>query len=81
MAGQANAAVKRLGFRERLVTPVLVVFVVMTLSWIAYNLAWRLENATLHRVVASVSGTLLFLSVALGTLAVYCDDLFQGGVA
>ena len=78
MAGQANVAVKRLGFRERLVTPVLVVFVVMTLSWIAYNLAWRLENDTLHRVVASVSGTLLFLSVALGPLVVYCMAYFRG---
>lgn len=69
---------KRLGFRERLVTPVLVVFVVMTLSWIAYNVAWRLENATLHRVVASLSGTLLLLSVALGPLAVYCMACFRG---
>jgi len=78
MAGQANATVKRLGFRERLVSPVLVFFVIMTSSWIAYNLAWRLENATLHRVVASVSGALLFLSVALGTLAVYSMAYFRG---
>lgn len=78
MVGQANVAVKRLGFRERFVTPVLVVFVVMTLSWLAYNLAWRLESAALHRVLGSVSGTLLFLSVALGPLLVYSMAYFRG---
>lgn len=69
---------KRLGFRERFVTPVLVVFVGMTLSWLAYNLAWRFENAAFHRFVASVSGTLLFLFVAMGPLAVYCRAYFRG---
>jgi len=78
MRGETNAAVKRLGFRERFVAPVLLVFVVMTLSWLTYNLAWRLESATLHRVLASLSGTLLFLSVALGTLAVYGMAYFRG---
>jgi hypothetical protein len=78
MGGQANASVKRLALRERFFTPVLILFVVMTLSWLGYNLAWRLESATLHRVLASVSGTLLFLSVALGTLVVYWTAYFRG---
>ncbi|MGW8321471.1 MAG: hypothetical protein ACWGSD_07955 [Thermodesulfobacteriota bacterium] len=78
MAGRANVDAKRLGFRERFFTPVLAVFVVMTSSWLAYNLAWRLENDTLHRILASVSGTLLFLSVALGTPVVYSMAYFRG---
>ena len=68
----------RLGFRERFVTPVLVVFVVMSLSWMAYNLAWRLESTALHRSLASLSGTLLLLSVAFGTLLVYPMAFFRG---
>jgi hypothetical protein len=75
---EVNVAVKRLSFRERFFTPVLLVFAVMTLSWLAYNLAWRLESTTLHRVLASVSGTVLFLSVALGTLVVYWMGYFRG---
>jgi hypothetical protein len=78
MAGQAIVALKRLGFRERFFSPVLAVFVVMTVSWLGYNLAWRLESITLHRVLASVSGVLLFLSVALGALAVYWMAYFRG---
>lgn len=69
---------RRLAFRERFVAPVLVVFAVMTSSWLAYNLAWRLESATLHRVLASVSGTLLFFSVGLGSLVVYSMTYFRG---
>lgn len=78
MVGKANVVVKRLGIRERFVTPVLVVSVVMTLSWIVYNLAWRLESAALHRTLASVFGTLLFLSVTFGTLLVYSMAYFRG---
>jgi len=73
-----NVPVKRLSFRERFVVPVLVLFSVMTLSWLVYNFAWRLESATLHHVLASVAGTILFLSVALGTLAVYWMAYFRG---
>ena len=69
---------ERPGFRERFVTPVLALFVVMTLSWIAYNLAWRLDNEALHRFLAAVFGTLLFLSVAFGTLWVYSTAYFKG---
>lgn len=76
--GHGKVAVERLGFRKRFVTPVMVVFAVMTLSWIAYNLAWRLESTTLHRFLASLSGTFLFLSVAFGTLWVYWTAYFRG---
>ena len=69
---------KRFGFRERFVTPILTVFLVMGSSWLVYNLGWRLENVTLHRVLASLSGTLLFLSVAFGALVVYSMAYFRG---
>ncbi len=62
---------EKAGFWERSVAPALVLFLVMTLSWITYNLSWRLENVSLHRFLASVSGTLLFVSVAFGALPVY----------
>ena len=78
MAGQANVVGGSPGFRERFVTPVLIVFLVMTASWIAYNLAWRLENVSLHQILAPLSGTLLFLSVALGTWVVYPMAYFRG---
>ncbi len=78
MVRQEEIEMERCGFRERFVTPVLVVFCVMILSWLVYNLSWRLENATLHRILASVSGALLFLSVALGTLVVYAMAYFRG---
>lgn len=71
-------SMQRLGFGERFVTPVLVVFFVMASSWLVYNLSWRLENVALHRVLASLSGTLLFLSVAFGALLVYPMANFRG---
>lgn len=78
MAGRTNEAQEGPGFRERFVRPVLCVFLVMTGSWVAYNLAWRLESVSLHEVLASLSGSLLFLSVALGTLVVYPMACFRG---
>lgn len=79
MVGRANKAVARLDFGKRFVRPVLLLFFVMTSSWLIYNLSWRLTNVGLHRVLASLSGTLLFLSVAFGTLVVYPLVYFRGG--
>jgi hypothetical protein len=50
----------------------------MTLSWVSYNLAWRLESVALHRFLASLFGTLLFVSVAFGPLLVYSMAYFRG---
>ncbi len=73
-----ETTVEMSGFRRRFVAPVFTLFCVMTLSWVVYNLAWQLESEGLHRLVASVSGTLLFLSVALGTFIVYPMAYFRG---
>jgi hypothetical protein len=69
---------ERPGFRKRFLSPVLLLFSVMAGSWVVYNLAWRLEDPDLHQVLASTSGTLLFLSVALGTLFIYPATYLRG---
>ncbi|MCD6569809.1 MAG: hypothetical protein J7L53_03810 [Deltaproteobacteria bacterium] len=64
--------------KKRCIYPVLQVFLVMALSWIVYNLAWHLENHALHRILAFISGTLLFLSVTFGTMFIYSAAYFMG---
>jgi len=51
----------------------------MSISWICYNLSWRLENETIHLLLADISGTLLFLSITFGTVVVYSMVCFRGG--
>ena len=58
-------------FKKRFLYPVAILFGVMTTSWIVYNLAWRIDNRVVHQTLASVSGTLLFVSVTFGTFFVY----------
>jgi hypothetical protein len=65
-------------FGNRILSPVAVVFVVMSASWIVYNLAWRLHSDSLHQVLAAVSGALLFVSVTFGTLYIYPAMFFKG---
>ncbi len=69
---------KRQKFSKRFISPVLIIFFVMALSFIIYNLAWRLESDAIHRPIAFISGITLFLSVALGTLFVYPMAYFRG---
>jgi hypothetical protein len=56
----------------------LSLLLLMTCSWVIYNLAWRLDNHLIHRLLALVSGTLLFLSVAFGAVIVYSLAYFRG---
>lgn len=65
-------------FIRRFITPVFIIFIVMSMSWVVYNLSWRLTDPALHHILANISGTLLFLSVAFGTLVVYPMALFRG---
>ena len=69
---------ERLDFRKRFVFPLLPLLFLMICSWIVYNLAWRLDNHSVHRTLALVSGTLLFLSVACGAAIVYPLAFFRG---
>jgi len=65
-------------FSKRFVTPILIVFAVMSISWIVYNLAWRLENESIHHLLANISGTLLFISITFGVVVVYSMAFFRG---
>lgn len=69
---------ERQDFRKRVLQPVIIIFIIALLSWIVYNVAWRLENRTLHQALAAVSGTLLFVSVTFGTLFIYPAVYFRG---
>lgn len=60
--------------------PIVAVFVVMSVSWIVYNLAWRLDVDALHQALASMSGTLLFVSVTFGALYIY-PAMFSRGAS
>jgi hypothetical protein len=78
MLGPGKVSENRQGFRKRFILPVSALFLAMTASWIGYNLAWRLDNTSLHHILASLTGTALFLSVGLGTLVVYPVAYFRG---
>ena len=62
---------ERQSFAGRFIFPASIVLVVAAGAWIGYHLAWRLENRSLHDILAQVFGVLLFLSVAFGPLVVY----------
>lgn len=69
---------ERQDFKKRFLYPVAVVFIIMSASWIIYSVAWRLESRFLHQTLASISGTILFLSVTFGTFFVYPMTFFRG---
>ncbi len=65
-------------FSRRFFYPVFLIFVVMSLSWGIYNLAWRLQNVTIHHLLADIFGTLLFLSVTFGACVIYPMAFLRG---
>ncbi|TFH41790.1 MAG: hypothetical protein E4G96_04815 [Chrysiogenales bacterium] len=69
---------EKLDSRNRFIFPMVIPLLIMIFSWMVYNLAWRLDNHSLHRTLALVSGTLLFLSVAFGAAIVYPLAFFRG---
>lgn len=69
---------KKRTFVKRFLFPLLTVSLVMSASWIAYNLAWRLGPGGIHRPLAAAAGALLFGSVAFGALFVYPAAFFRG---
>lgn len=69
---------KKNSFVRRFVAPVSIVFAVMSISWIGYNLSWRLDNDTIHHLLADIFGTLLFLSITFGVVVVYSMAFFRG---
>lgn len=69
---------EKLNFRKRFISPVLPLLLLMICSWIVYNLAWRLDNHSIHRALALIFGTLFFLSVAFGAAIIYPLAFFRG---
>ena len=63
---------------RRFFHPVFLVFVIMSLSWGVYNLAWRLPSVTIHHLLADIFGTLLFFSVTFGTCVIYPIAFLRG---
>ncbi len=69
---------KKQRFSRRFFYPVFLVFIVMSLSWGVYNLAWRLPSVTIHHLLADIFGTLLFLSVTFGACVIYPMAFLRG---
>lgn len=69
---------EKLNFKKRFMFPVWIVFLVMTTSWISYNLAWRIDNHFIHQALASVFGALLFISITFSPLFIYPLAYFRG---
>ncbi len=58
-------------FKHRFINPVLSVFIVTAISFIGYFGSQHLENNALHQIIAKISGTTYFLSVAFSTLYIF----------
>ena len=65
-------------FTKRFVRPAAEVLIVMAVSFIVYNISWRIENRFLHDGLAYVFGVIYFSSLAFGTLYVYRQAFFRG---
>ncbi len=68
----------KMGFMRRFVGPVGSTFLVTALSYACYMLSPKIPGYTLFRIVAVISGVVLFISLGLGTLYVY-PALFRRG--
>ncbi len=55
-----------------------IVFVVMTASYVIYNASSRIDNHILHQIIANVSAIVLFLSIGFGAFFVYPFAYFRG---
>ena len=64
--------------KRRFFYPVFIIFLIMSISWTVYNIAWRIGNPAIHQTLATITGTLLFLSVTFGTLFIYPVAYFRG---
>ncbi len=65
-------------FSRRFLFPVIIVFIVMALSFLVYYGSRLIENQNVFIILARISGTTYFLSVAFGTLFVYTVSYIRG---
>jgi hypothetical protein len=68
-------------FFSRFVVPVLVVFLLMAASFAVYSVAWKINAYVLQQVLSTVSGVILFFTIAFGTFVVYPMAYFRGASA
>jgi len=68
-------------FIKRFVEPVGIMLILALLSWLAYINSGRIENDTIHQIIARVSGVILFLTLGFGTFFVYSFMYFRGASA
>jgi hypothetical protein len=65
-------------FNRRFLFPVIIVFIVMTISFLVYYGSRLIENQNVFMILARISGTTYFLSVAFGTIFVYSVSYIRG---
>jgi hypothetical protein len=65
---------------KRMIVPALPVMIMMLVSWFAYEYAWRIDSAVIHRGLAFAAGILLFAVIAFGPMLVYPMAYFRGAV-
>lgn len=65
-------------FSRRVLSPAVPIFAVMALSMVTYHLSRQIDNAGVHRVLATIFGALWFLSVAFGSFFVYAVSRLRG---
>ncbi|MBI9082306.1 MAG: hypothetical protein JEZ11_01830 [Desulfobacterales bacterium] len=65
-------------FHRRFTAPVAAVFLTMAVSMAVYHFSRQLDSAAFHRMLATVSGTTWFASVAFGSFFVYAVACMRG---
>ena len=65
-------------FRTRFIHPVLTVFAIALVSFIAYFGSRHVPQHGLHMVIAGIFGTTYFLSIAFGTLYIFTKGYVAG---
>jgi hypothetical protein len=71
-------AIEKKSFVQRFIVPSGIVLLTMIISLFVYYNAWRIDNDSLHWIVAYIFGLLLFISIGFGSLLVYPLMFFRG---
>ena len=69
---------KNRGSQQRLLKPVIIVFIIALLSYTIYYGSRRIENQAIHQPLATVFGTIYFLAIFFGPLYIFTTNYVQG---
>lgn len=75
---QTLPGIKRQSFFKRFIVPVGIIVISAAASWLMYSNSSRINNDSIHRIIASLSGAVLFLALGHGTLLSYPLMYFRG---